>query len=118
MMSTVLKHTCLQPLSDQAQHDTVLHSQTLNLAQLGVVQRAEEVTNVCFEHPATPHPHQSFPKSTKCAMRGSLRSEAVTTWQEVRLVDRLQNHRDTSLQHLVLVGRNPDRSRSPIPFRD
>jgi len=46
------------------------------------------------------------------------RPEAVRAWQEVRLVDRLQQHEDRTLRHLVFQGRDAQRPLGPVRLGD
>ena len=51
-------------------------------------------------------------------MRRSPRPEAIRTGQEVRFIDRLHNHGDRPLRHLIFEGRDAERPLRAVRFRD
>ena len=79
----------------------------------------EEALNIHLQHPASPCLHQALPRSLERLVCRPLWAEAIRAVQKVLLVDCLQQHRDCTLQDLVLKGRNPYGSRlATVPLRD
>lgn len=83
-----------------------------------VVERVEELPNVDLQHPAASESHHLRPEALQCRVGRALGPEAVRRVVELRLVDRLQQHDDGPLEHLVLERGDADRPRTAGAFRN
>src|SRR5262245_356248 len=77
---------------------------------MGMIQSVKELPDVDFQNPAPVHVHGLPPQRLQRLMRRSFGPEAIRAVVKVLLVDRLQQHDDRPLQHLVCKRRDADGS--------
>jgi hypothetical protein len=105
----LFEHPCLQPLVDHASDDAIPDPQVEEASQMPVVDAVEVFRDVSVDHPALAGLHDAVAQGAQGVMGRPLRPEAERAVQEVLLVDRLQQHHDRPLRHLVLERRNAQR---------
>ena len=110
------EHPRSQPLAYESDDDAVRDALLEQIPELPVVDGVEVRRHIDIEDPAPPHLVETLHERLEGVMRGAVGPEAVREVVEVRLVHRLQQHLDGSLEDLVLVRRDPDGASSPVPF--
>ncbi len=114
----VLRYPGSEPLSDQAEYAAVGDPVLNNLDHPSVIDRPEEVTNVCVEHPVHPLPHDPHPERVQRLVLTAPGTEPIREPHEVLFINLVQDHDHGVLNDLVLQGGNAQRTRPSIGLGD
>ncbi len=83
-----------------------------------VIDAVEILRDIRVDHPSLTGVHDAIAQCADGVMRRPFRPEPERAVQKVLLVDRLQQHHDCLLRHLILQGRDTQRSPGSIGFGD
>ena len=115
---TVLHHTRLQPLADQAQHAPVANTVFDEPHHPIVADVVEEASDVGVQYPVHRLALDANRERVQRVVLSPSRPEPVGEADEVRLVDRIENLHHRALDDLVLQRRDPQRPLPAVRFRD
>src|SRR5271166_4058776 len=107
--ASVFEDTRIEPFADQSQQHPIPHPTLEKVAEVAVVDRIKEFSNIDIHDPAAPHRQRLLPEAVERLMRRPSRAEAIRAVLEVLFVDCFQHHDDRPLEYLIREGRNPQR---------
>src|SRR5262245_19097183 len=116
--SALFHHSGTQPLPNETQNASIIDPLAQHLAQACSVDAVEVSTDICIHDPAKTLRHAPLAELVQCLMRAATRSKAIRAVVEVLLVDRFEQHRDRSLDNLVLEHWLADRALAPVVLLD
>ena len=114
----VFENPRLQPFVDHASDDAILDPQVEECAQVGVRDAIEVVRHIRIDHPPLASFHDACAQGAQGVVGRAPGPEAVRARQEVALVDRLQQHQDRPLRHLVFERRDAERPSRAVRLGD
>ena len=88
------------------------------LDQPAVINRPEEITDVCVRHPVHGLPHDADPQRVQRIVRTAPGPKSVGEPQEVLVVNRVEDRHDGLLNDFVLQGGDAQGALTSIGFRD
>ncbi len=115
---TINQHTALQEPHDQIKHPGITDAFSQQLNQVRVRHVIKEAFDVGVTDPVHFLPSDELTESGECLVAGSARPKAIGSVMEISFVDWLQDHRNSTLDNIVFHGRDAERTRFAIPFRD
>src|SRR5947209_6914874 len=110
MVLAVQNIACLQPVVDETQHLAVGYPPSERCHQFLMVERVEELLNVCIYHIAVTIPGV-LGDDCKGIVLAYARTEAEGVAFKVRLEDRLKHELGCSLHHTVTQGGDTKRTK-------
>jgi hypothetical protein len=114
----ILQHTGGEPFQDQPHDALIRHTMLDELHEPRMLQRIEEVAQICIEHPAHLLRRDPNRERVQRLMRVALGSKTVRKAQEVLFVDRVQHLDYGALDDLVLQHRHTQRALPSVAFGD
>ena len=112
------KHPGFQPFIDHASDDAVPDPQVEKGSQVGERDVVEVLRDIRVDHPSLTVLDDALAQRIQRIVRRPSAPEPVRARQKVHLVDRLQQHQDRPLRHLVFKRRNAQRPFRAIRFGD
>jgi hypothetical protein len=114
----IFHHAGPQPLPHEPPHSAILDPVAQYCSPLGPVHAVEVSTHICVHHPAQALTHAPLAQLVPRMVGAATPPKAIGAVVKVLLRDRLQPHRDRSLDHLVLDCGLADRASAPVPRFD
>ena len=111
---SLLHHARIEPLADEAHEHPVAYPKAQEVPEMLMGYRVVELTNVQLHYCPAVHRHRRAAHRFRCRERATPGPKAIRARQEDLLVDALQRHHHRALQHLVLEGRNANRTRRAL----
>src|SRR6185436_18835442 len=102
------EHPRIQPLANQTQQHSITYPSAKDRLQVSMVEGVEELPDIDLHDPSASHFRRRRPEVFECLVCGTPRPEAIREAVERLLVHRFENHRNRTLQHLVLEGGDAD----------
>jgi hypothetical protein len=117
-LETLLQHPRLQPFLDEADDPPVADAVLQELDQPGMADRVEERPDIGIENPADAASLDPNRERIQRVVLAAPRSKPIAEAQELRLVDRRQNHDHRRLDNFVLDRGDAERPLPAIRLRN